>query len=212
MPRNDEGEFELVLGNRQLLSVFFVMVILLGVCFAAGYIIGRNSAGGPAAARPQKGVESAIVVDPTATAEKSGAARSTPAAGQVEMQKAAPGGAAAKPSPAERAAAPAETAKPAAAPAKPVPAPPKPAAPAAVSGVTEPQSGQTYLQVAAVRRADADTLVGELRKKEFPAVVAAGPNETLFRVLVGPLPDSAELNKQRARLKELGFDPLIKRY
>src|SRR5215471_12336499 len=50
MPRNDEGEFELVLGNRQLLSGFFIVVILFGVFFTMGYIVGRHSSplAGPA--------------------------------------------------------------------------------------------------------------------------------------------------------------------
>ena len=43
MPRNDEGEFELVLGNRQLLSVFFILVVMLGVFFTMGYIVGRSN-------------------------------------------------------------------------------------------------------------------------------------------------------------------------
>ena len=43
MPKNEDGEFELLLGNRQLMSVFFIVVILLGVFFAMGYIVGRNS-------------------------------------------------------------------------------------------------------------------------------------------------------------------------
>jgi hypothetical protein len=42
--KNEDGEFELILGNRQLLSVFFIVVILLGVFFTMGYIVGRNSA------------------------------------------------------------------------------------------------------------------------------------------------------------------------
>src|SRR5712691_4953925 len=42
--KNEYGEFELILGNRQLLSVFFIVVILLGVFFTMGYIVGRNSA------------------------------------------------------------------------------------------------------------------------------------------------------------------------
>ena len=46
MPKNDEGEFELVLGNKQLLSVFFIVVVLLGVFFAMGYIAGRNTVPG----------------------------------------------------------------------------------------------------------------------------------------------------------------------
>ena len=43
MRKNEDGEFELVLGNRQLLSVFFIVVVLLGVLFAMGYIVGTNS-------------------------------------------------------------------------------------------------------------------------------------------------------------------------
>ncbi len=46
MPKNEDGEFELILANRQLLSVFFIVVVLLGVFFTMGYIVGRNS--GPA--------------------------------------------------------------------------------------------------------------------------------------------------------------------
>jgi cell division septation protein DedD len=43
MPKNEDGEFELILGNRQLMSVFFIVVILLGVCFALGYKVGQNA-------------------------------------------------------------------------------------------------------------------------------------------------------------------------
>jgi len=218
MPRNEEGEFELVLGNRQLLSVFFVIVILMGVCFAAGYIFGRNSASASDVARAKKGAESAIVIDPTSEG-KGGAQRSSLAPGQVEVRSGSPVAAArppAKPAPAggapERAAAPPpEAAKPVTAPVKPVAAPPRPASEAG-SGLVQPGPGQTYLQVAAVRRPDANTLVSNLKKKEFGAGVAAGPNETLFRVVVGPLKDSAEVNRERARLKELGFDPIVKRF
>ena len=218
MPRNEEGEFELVLGNRQLLSVFFVIVILMGVCFAAGYIFGRNSGSAPDAARAKKGAESTIVIDPTSEG-KGGAQRSSLAPGQVEVRGGSPVAAAkppARPAPAggtaERAAAPPpEAAKPVTEPVKPAAAPSRPASEAG-SGLVQPEPGQTYLQVAAVRRPDAGTLVSELKKKEFSAGVAAGPNETLFRVMVGPLKDSAEVNKERTRLKELGFDPIVKRF
>src|ERR1700722_8138540 len=47
MKNNEDGEFELVLGNRQLLSGFFVVVILFAVFFVMGYIVGRNSAPAP---------------------------------------------------------------------------------------------------------------------------------------------------------------------
>src|SRR5581483_12189253 len=47
MKNNETGEFELVLGNRQLLSGFFIVVLLFGVAFAMGYIVGRNSSPSP---------------------------------------------------------------------------------------------------------------------------------------------------------------------
>jgi SPOR domain len=37
----------MLLGNRQLLSGFFVLAVLFGVVFARGYIVGRNSIPSP---------------------------------------------------------------------------------------------------------------------------------------------------------------------
>ena len=44
MRNNETGEFELVVGNRQLLSGFFIVVMLFGVFFAMGYIVGPELA------------------------------------------------------------------------------------------------------------------------------------------------------------------------
>jgi cell division septation protein DedD len=82
----------------------------------------------------------------------------------------------------------------------------------------EPTAGQTFLQVVAVPKVDAEILVGILRKKSFPAAMAAAPSEKekLYRVLVGPLKDAAEISKVRADLEELGFKgpkgPLVRKY
>src|SRR5205807_1827309 len=43
MKNNETGEFELVVGNRQLLSGFAIVVLLFGVGVAMGYILGQNS-------------------------------------------------------------------------------------------------------------------------------------------------------------------------
>src|ERR671930_175914 len=62
MARSEDGEFELILGNKQLLSVFFIVVVLLGVFFTMGYIVGKNSL-------PQEAMNARrepIIVDPTA--------------------------------------------------------------------------------------------------------------------------------------------------
>src|SRR5580700_9359972 len=41
---DQDNERELVLGNRQLLTIFFVATLLCGVFFAMGYVVGGNSA------------------------------------------------------------------------------------------------------------------------------------------------------------------------
>ena len=40
MPPREEEEFELVLGNKQLLSLFFVVVVLFAIFFSFGYTLG----------------------------------------------------------------------------------------------------------------------------------------------------------------------------
>src|ERR1022692_2613505 len=55
MRNKETGEFELVVGDKQLLSGFFIGVLLLAVVFAMGYVLGRGtpksaSVGEPAAA------------------------------------------------------------------------------------------------------------------------------------------------------------------
>ena len=184
MPKNEDGEFELILGNRQLLSVFFIVVILLGVFFTMGYIVGRNSG--------------------TATAEL------TPAP-VVDGRLPATEAPAKTPEPSSAPAAPTETAPQQPAPATPAaehePEPPKrepKAEPRTVSG-SHPAAGQTYLQLAATSQHEADIMVDVLRKKKFHAMAAEIDEKPgTFRVLVGPITDSTA-NKMRADLQGEGF-------
>src|SRR3954469_13663876 len=85
MPRNDEGEFELVLGNRQLLSGFFIVVILFGVFFTMGYIVGRHSSPGPLG-------PTAAAASPEQSAPASRAPSGGPSPGQAEVVSAEPKG------------------------------------------------------------------------------------------------------------------------
>lgn len=218
MPTNEDGEFELILGNKQLLSVFFIVVVLLGVFFSMGYFVGRSSnpvgametasakTDAPASSRPP------IVVEPdqpqagmTATAAKPDAAAdsTTPAPPPtVEVTKVTPS----TPEPAKPAdPKPAETEK-----AKPFPAAPEPTvAAAAASG--DPLPGQSYLQVGAVKKAEADALLEVLRKRGFSATTAPVPGQALYRVLVGPIKDGTHLAETRNNLESVGFKNAIKR-
>ncbi|HSR08328.1 MAG TPA: SPOR domain-containing protein [Bryobacteraceae bacterium] len=182
MPKNEDGEFELILGNRQLLSVFFIVVILLGVFFTMGYIVGRNSgtltadvAATPAPdGKPQ-------VVEPPARISEPAPPPPTETAPQQPAKEAEP--------------------EPAPAPAKPEKVKAEPAR----SAASHPAAGQTYLQLAATSKHEADIMVDVLRKKSFKAMAAEIDEKPgTYRVLVGPITDTTA-NKMRADLQGAGF-------
>jgi len=184
VPRNDDGEFELILGNRQLMSVFFIVVILLGVFFAMGYIVGRNSSpvGAPevASARPEP--KSTVVESPApAPAEATKETNSQP------KETASQQGPATKPAP----------------PPEPAPAPLRASSRATTSN--EPESGRIYLQLSAIDHDKADIMVELLHKKNFSAIAAEIPEKPgVFRVLVGPISE-ADIAKTRAALQDASF-------
>jgi outer membrane biosynthesis protein TonB len=209
VPKNEDGEFELILANRQLLSVFFIVVVLLGVFFTMGYIVGRNSGPAPVdVAAVHKAETKPMVVDSTAPQETpTPTPASTAAPTSTQPQQAT------------------EEAKPepkAAEPVKPTPLPKKEREkpkerekekekPAPVSA--QPQSGQTYLQLVATAKAEADVMVDVLHQKKFKAVAVEIPEKPgLYRVLVGPLADGT-LNKTKSDLSSSGFpgDKAIKK-
>src|SRR6266545_1873546 len=93
MKNNETGEFELVMGNRQLLSGFFIVCLLFGVAFAMGYIVGRNSSPSARAVSEMQTPSQAPIVSDTRPAP--GGAPVQPAApAPVEEVKAGTGGAA----------------------------------------------------------------------------------------------------------------------
>lgn len=75
-----------------------------------------------------------------------------------------------------------------------------------------PTSGY-FVQVAAVSKEDdAEALVDALKKKQYPAFVAANAStDKLFRVQVGPFSDIKEAESMRARLINDGYSPILKK-
>ena len=45
MLRNANSESEILLGNTQLIGIFFLLAVLLGVAFTAGFMLGHGSFG-----------------------------------------------------------------------------------------------------------------------------------------------------------------------
>ncbi|HWB85867.1 MAG TPA: hypothetical protein VG675_17120 [Bryobacteraceae bacterium] len=198
MKNNDTGGFELVLGNRQLLSGFFIVALLFGVAFAMGYIVGRNSsptsrtqtAGNtvitPADARPQPAEAAAPPAQQpdnppaVATASTDAATQQPAATDQPSTQPAQELGEQATATPASTAAqAPAD------------------------------QDAGHYWQVMAVSAPEAGVVLKTLKDKGFPAFLQPGP-KNLVRVLVGPYNDTAALGRAKSDLENAGFQPIRK--
>jgi cell division septation protein DedD len=201
--RNNESEFELVLGNRQLLSGFFVVALLFGVAFAMGYIVGRNSIPSPKAP--------AEATAPAPAASQNRPQPAPPEPKPPEQQPPAPGDDTAA-APGTQAAAEPE---PATQPAKDGPAAPAPSThddpgptvlPPA-KGLAEPQPG-TYWQVTAIPQPEAEIFAKVLRNKGFRVSLTQG-TKNLTRVLVGPYPDRESLGRAKSDLEGSGFHPVI---
>jgi len=209
MPRNDDGEFELVLGNRQLLSVFFLVIVLLGLFFTMGLIMGRSS--GINTVAEMKKVDNAptsnpIVVDDGGTRPSAAAAvvpketpkADPPARTEPERKKEAEVKTEAKKEPEPKKEEPkrAEVKKP-----EPPPAP---------AGGAPPPG--TYWQVAAVKRQEAEivsSLVGKRGYRVYLVPLKEG-SDTL-RVLVGPAANKEQQNKMAEDLRAEGFKPFPRR-
>ncbi|HXA64480.1 MAG TPA: SPOR domain-containing protein [Bryobacteraceae bacterium] len=210
MARNDEGEFELVLGNRQLISVFLIVVILLGVFFSMGYIVGRNSSPTEAA---RSMASAKTIVEPAETPPPVTTAAPPPAPALREPKATTPEHVTthAEQPPVEAPAPKPTPVSPAKEKRSPSP-PPAPARSERASVTGEPPPGD-YWQVVATARPDAEIVAEALGKKGMHAIVAPAPKEGIFRVLVGPLKDSATQAQTRTDLEAAGFkNPIVRKY
>jgi len=213
MLRTEDSETEILLGNKQLLAIFFVVAILLGVAFTGGYMMGRNSSvkkaalPGPALnetassnANPAGGETHSLPADSTDTAASSDRSGTASNAG---TQPANPGSTANKAeepplgSPERKIfeeAHPTDTYSSAAAP----------------DNGFVPEAGQEFLQVGAVGRDEAEAIADVLHKKGFRAHAVPKPgNPKLYRVLIGPIQDAADLSTTRDSLRKTGFREVI---
>lgn len=219
-----DDDKELVLGNKQLLAIFFVATLLCGVFFAMGYVVGGNSAKSAAVAassaandsaappivegkreEPQPAPSNDVTIPPPSDAESQ-------LPGSEPKVADNPVAAGAQPSPAS--AAPPAPATPAPKPAAPFVPPAALAASAGTSApvsiyLSAPEAGASYWQVAAPTRPAADVLVKSLRDRGLPVILAPSSRPGLFEVLVGPYRSALTLADAKKKLTDLGFDGLI---
>lgn len=199
MKNTETGEFELVLGNRQLLSGFFIVVLLFGVAFAMGYIVGRSST--PSSRTQADASSNSVAKDArpqpatAAVAAPAPPASDQPAAPQPENHGPEPQAAEA---PAQPTTQPAREAPPASAPE---------VTPAAAT--VEAPPGSYWQVIATSNRTSAEALQQGLKDKGFPVTLSPGPNN-LVRVLVGPYTDTQSMGRAKTKLEDAGFHTVRK--
>ena len=191
MRNKETGEFELMVGNGQLLSGFFILVLLLAVTFAMGYVVGQNSP------RSAKATAESAVPAATGAAAPDGrpqaAAPAQPAA--PAPQPAATADSAAQP--AAEDAGPQPTTQPAR---QPEPAAQAAAPPAAAASPCDARPGSCW-QVGAWKDAKSAELLAEtLKGRGYPASVKMG-GDNLMHVMVGPYSDVETMGRVKTELE-----------
>jgi hypothetical protein len=203
---------EIVLGNKQLLAIFFVATLLCGVFFAVGYVVGGNSAkatgsvvADSSTAAPMEGKRD----EPKEVAPVSDAMAATSVAGAPDTAATASG---IEPRMSDNPAAAGSTPPPSTtAQAAPAPAPTAPStknAQARSDSAMElsiPEKGASYVQVAAQMRPAAEATAKTLARAGWPTILAESSKPDWVEILVGPYHDGVALADAKRKLIEAGF-------
>lgn len=230
MASERKGGGDLVLESKHLAGLFLLLVVIFGVVFTLGYLLGRSQYDPKlraAASSPDAG--SAAAASASKTKDNSAAGEILPAqkssdwdfyhsgepkTGEDHLQPSGSPPVFAKSVTASKSPA---DAKPAAAPAKP--AQPSKAgksatpakSPAPLNAPLIPK-GAVMLQVAAVNsQGDALALAQALQEKKFPAFVIPPSADKYYRVQVGPYGDGPAATNARHDLEAKGFKSIVKR-
>jgi DedD protein len=209
--KKNGGDF--VLESRHLVGLFLLLVVIFGVVFTLGYLMGRSQFDSKVRAAVGPPPESGA---PAAPAGEKSKTRPGPEDTQVPKKNsdwdfyhsADPQAGADHLQPPPKSVI-------ASGPPKPVATPSKTAKPVKPSGGTDGPlipKGAIMLQVAAVlHQDDALALAQALQQKKFPAFVITPGADKLYRVQVGPYADNQAASNARQQLEAKGFKSIIKR-
>ena len=215
--RENKNGGDFVLESRHLVGLFLLLVVIFGVVFTLGYMLGRSQydtklravVGVPSgsdvqaaspAAKPKGRPESEDAQIPKKNSDWDFYHSAEPPKSEDHLQP--------PPKPVN------VSAQPAAAP-KPAAALPKVEKSAKSSSGTDGPlipKGAIMLQVAAVlHQDDALALAQALQQKKFPAFVIPPSTDKYYRVQVGPYSDNPSASKARSELEANGFKTIVKR-
>ena len=210
-----------VLGGRHLFGVFVLLVVIFGVVFTLGYLLGRNqyeTLHAEASGLPMKpeSVSNKPGKPGRDSAEKTTSTAPSSPITDWDFFRSAEPAKPAEPAPelpkSPKSLVPSRTNVPA-----PVNASPNPSVDTmrsnlkSVSPPPIPQ-GSTVLQIAAMARpSDAVALAQALQQKRFPAFVLPPGSDRYYRVQVGPYADARSANLARQKLESQGFKAIARR-
>ena len=206
-----------MLESRHLVSLFLGVVLLCGVFFTLGYVMGHNQYGGPVHAADSLD-NSAPSVRPAPKPKEVEAApvAANPANNEWDFYSKKNNDNHGEP-----------LAKPSVSTAAPSPAVSTratnsvPAAPAGNAKTVQASArfqpphlvkGSVVLQIAALtRESDALAMADALQQKHFPSFVVTPSTDNFYRVQVGPYQDEKAAESAKAALDHAGFIAIIKR-
>jgi DedD protein len=195
---------EITLGTGKLLVLFFGLVGVCALFFALGYSLGRKS-------EPSLATNVPATPQVSSNGSKGSGAASTPAQPMTFYKAVEQKDAKAEltPPPDQKAA----DATPVAATNATTTSTPAASPTANPNELTTALPSGYFVQVAAVsKQDDAQALVDALKKKEYPAFVAAQvATDKLFRVQLGPYAEAKEAEAMRTRLIGDGYSPILKK-
>ncbi len=182
MKNKETGEFELVVGNGQIISGFFILALLLAVFFAMGFIVAR--------AKYQQ--EPATTTAAASTSPELRQPASTPPQPPAEAKNEPPAQ---------------DSAPPVADSAPPQRLAETKAEPKLEPAPADAAQGSYWQIIATKDPSGARALLQSMKDMGLPASLSPGPNDTT-RVLVGPYTDNATMAKVKTQLENAGLHPL----
>jgi DedD protein len=207
------GGGDRILESRHLVGLFLGVVLLCGVFFTLGYVMGHSQDGGSvhASDSPLRAAPAVAISPKTKETEKPAAP--APADWDFYAKK--------DENHLEPAAKPAAPSSQPAVVTKPAGAPAAAEAKTIAEPVTKPPAkyqpprmlkGAIVLQLAALRReSDALAMADAVQQKRFPSFVVTPTTDSLYRVQVGPYPDEHAAEAAQAALERAGFKAILKR-
>jgi cell division septation protein DedD len=187
MTQTHDDQLAIVLGQRQLIAVCCMFLVVMGLVSTLAYVCGRSITAAQMKAQEKTEPAAAIFVDPVRPMALERAKASGPMTAQAETLPVRP---------------------------KPATIPPvvRPATAATEEEPAEPAQGETYWQVGVVDRGIAAVFVEYLTKHGFRARTASAQSGSLRRVLVGPVTNPADAESTKRNLDAGGFQSFMKRY